>query len=325
MQTVSIFIPVYNAEAFLEDTIKSVLAQTFQNWELLIIDDCSTDKSFDIAERYAANYSGIQVIKNDHNLGMMANWNKGIELCHQPYFVKLDADDLWEVDFLEKSLVVLENYPNVGLVFTKYVKIDENGIAINESDIPLPLFAKNKSFSCVPLVTLGPGKMLSYPILQQGLSVIRKDVFTKVGKYRYLITKDTQAATDTEFYFRVGAHFDIYCINETLYKYRVHDKSISATDKNKMIGDQKVYETQRCIIEYYTVNGLLDESLARHFLKDLELRFSFSKIAYFKNTHQRMAFFKSLTIIALSNPLKTMKFYINRLLQKIPNNGQVNN
>lgn len=92
-----------------------------------------------------------------------------------------------------------------------------------------------------------------------------------------------------------------------------------------MIGDQKVYETQRCIIEYYAENGFLDQSLSKRFLKDLDITFSFSKIAYLKNTNQTMAFFKSLTIAALRNPLRTMRFYKDRLLQKIRNNEQISN
>lgn len=317
MQTISIFIPVYNAEAFLEDAIKSILTQTFQDWELLIIDDCSTDKSFDIAERYAANYPGIQVIKNDHNLGMMANWNKGILLSKAPFFVKLDADDIWYPDMLEKSMKIMANYPEVGLIFSRYVNIDVNGSVIQGSDIQLPQFATNQNFSCIPFVRQGPDKMLSYPVLRQGLSIIRREVFEKIGIYRYLITKETQAATDTEFYFRVGAHYDIYCIDEVLYKYRVHANSISATDRQNMLPDQKLYEIKYCIIKYYLEKGLLDISAAKLFLQKVELDFAFTQIAYLRHSSLGIAAIRLLVKTIIKSPLPVMNFYKNRFIQKI--------
>ncbi len=316
MSTLLVFIPCYNAARYIKATIQSVLNQTYQEFEVIVLDDCSTDESYSLALECAATDIRIKVYRNEHNLGMLGNWNKGINLCDSRYFVKLDADDIWETSFLEKAMSVMNSIEKVGIVFTRYINIDENSLIINGSDKPLPFFAKNKSFSCIPLVAQGPKKMLSYPILQQGLSIIRKDVFNKVGPYKHLITEETQAATDTEFYFRAGAHFDIFCIDEPLYRYRVHEQSISVTDKGRLIGDQKIYETKRCIIEYYAGVGLLDKNLAKQFLKEIEAIYTFSKIAYFRNTGNTSAFLNLLTTTFLRHPLKTLAFYKGRLEQK---------
>ncbi len=251
MPNVSILIPAFNASNYIAAAIDSVLFQTYTDWELIVLDDCSSDETFTIAEAYAQRDKRIQVLRNDENLGMLGNWNKGITLCSGPIFIKLDADDKWDSQMLSKSVEVLEKYPEVGLVFSRYCNIDTSDSVIPGSDIQLPDFARNKPFSCVPLVKKGPDEMLSYSILRQGLSVMRRSVFEKVGNYRYLLTKKTQAATDTEFYFRVGAHYSIYCIDEVLYFYRVHATSISATDRESLLTDQKIYEIKYSIIKYY--------------------------------------------------------------------------
>ena len=109
MPRLSILIPVYNAEKFISKTIDSVLAQTYNDWELIIVEDKSTDKSFDVIKQYEAQYpEKIKVFQNEANLGMLLNWNTGIDLCKSELFVKLDADDIWLPTLLEKSIAVLE-------------------------------------------------------------------------------------------------------------------------------------------------------------------------------------------------------------------------
>ena len=206
MPPISIFIPLYNSELFIQKTIESVLSQTCQDWELFIIDDNSKDNSYAVAKAFELKDKRIKVFKNETNSGMMGNWNKGIEMCHSEYFVKLDADDIWHPDFLKESFNIMSSFPEVALVFTKYININDAGETIPDSELSLPEFAKEKSFNTIDLVNQGQDKMLSYPILRQGLSLIRTKVFKEIGVYRYLLTKETQASTDTEFYFRVGCH-----------------------------------------------------------------------------------------------------------------------
>jgi teichuronic acid biosynthesis glycosyltransferase TuaG len=89
MPRLSILIPVYNAEKFISKTIDSVLAQTYTDWELIIVEDKSTDKSFDVLKQYEAQYpEKIKVFQNEANLGMLLNWNTGIDLCKSELLFK---------------------------------------------------------------------------------------------------------------------------------------------------------------------------------------------------------------------------------------------
>jgi glycosyltransferase involved in cell wall biosynthesis len=316
MATISVFVPAFNVAGFLSYTIQSVLSQTYQDWEMLIIDDCSSDDTYAIARHWAMQDPRINVVRNDTNLGMLENWNKGISLCTCPFFVKLDADDIWHPQMLEKAMEVLEHNPGVGLVFSRYINIDAKGNEIPGSDVSLPDFARGKAFSTIPLVAQGPDKMLGYTILRQGLSVMRREVFDKVGVYKYLLTRETQAATDTEFYFRVGAHFMIFCIDEVLYRYRVHQNSISAVDHKNFLSDKKLFEIKYSIISYFAERGLLDKRLAARFLRRVERTYTFSRIAHLRTEVKTLAFVCALLKQVLKAPIISLTFYFHRFLEK---------
>src|SRR5690348_472074 len=127
MPEISVLIPVYNTEKYIGKTIESVLNQTFRDFELIILDDCSTDKTYEICSKYATSDQRVVLHRNARNLGMMANWNQGLVYCNQKYFAKLDADDLWHERMLEECYAIMEKNPGVGLVFSRYALIDPDG------------------------------------------------------------------------------------------------------------------------------------------------------------------------------------------------------
>jgi glycosyltransferase involved in cell wall biosynthesis len=313
MPKVSILIPSYNAEKYIEETIESVLNQSFQDWELLVLDDCSTDQSFELAKEYELKDTRIVVKKNIQNLGMMGNWNEGIKHCHSDYFVKLDADDVWHPEILAASIKILDTMPEVALTFSKYFLIDSVGEKTPDSEIILPDFAKNKAFSCVPLVQTGVDTMLQYSILRQGLSVMRRKVFDEIGNYQYLLTPQTQASTDTEFYFRVGCHYSIYCIDKYYYYYRVHNHSISTTDKNEGLQEQKMYEVKVVITNYYYQQGKIDFKTKKEYLKETKFQY-YCYLMYanrVKGNYLKMFYFFFHNMIY--SPSKTFQFYLKRI------------
>lgn len=101
---VSIIIPVYNAEDFLIETIESVQAQTYKNWELLLVDDCSTDSSGDLIEAKAKEDDRIKYIKLEKNSGAAVTRNIGLSEASGRYVAFLDSDDIWKPEKLERQL-----------------------------------------------------------------------------------------------------------------------------------------------------------------------------------------------------------------------------
>jgi glycosyltransferase involved in cell wall biosynthesis len=126
-QLVSIITPNYNSAQFIAQTIESVLAQSYQNWEMLIVDDCSTDNSETIIRKYLEQDKRIRFYKTKTNTGMPAGpRNIGIEKSCGQYIAFLDSDDIWFPTKLEQQLKIFEN-KNVAIVFSYYEKITESG------------------------------------------------------------------------------------------------------------------------------------------------------------------------------------------------------
>ena len=123
---VSIVVPVYNSEKFLKETIKTVTEQTYKNWELILVNDCSTDNSKSTIEKYAKEDNRIKVINLKENSGAAIARNTGIEQAKGKYLAFLDADDLWNKEKLEKQIKFMEAN-EYEFTFTNYEFTDENG------------------------------------------------------------------------------------------------------------------------------------------------------------------------------------------------------
>ena len=122
---VSVVIPAYNAEKYIAETVGYVKAQTVQNFEIIIIDDCSTDKTFEIIQKLASEDNRITAIKCEKNMGVARVRNKGLSMAKGKYVALLDADDIWYEDKLERQIKLAEE-TNADLVYCSYALVDEN-------------------------------------------------------------------------------------------------------------------------------------------------------------------------------------------------------
>lgn len=129
---VSIIVPCYNSEKYIHKAIESVLNQSFKNWEMLIIDDCSTDNSVEIILNYSKLYNNISYFKTEVNSGSAAiARNIGIKNANGKYIAFLDSDDSWLPTKLEQQLVVFDRNPDAAIVYCNYEKISDDEIRSN--------------------------------------------------------------------------------------------------------------------------------------------------------------------------------------------------
>lgn len=124
--TVSVAIPVYNGERFLGEAIESVLEQSFTDFELLVLDNCSTDATREIAERLARQDDRVRFLLNETNIGAAGNFNRAFEEARGTYFAWLASDDWWEADFLEECVRALDADPQVVLAFPMVRVVDDD-------------------------------------------------------------------------------------------------------------------------------------------------------------------------------------------------------
>lgn len=124
--SVTVIMPAYNAAPFIEPAIRSVMEQTYTDWQLLVLDDGSTDDTCAIVERLACEDARIRLIRNESNMGVAATRNKGLDLCMGGYAAFLDSDDVWHPDKLACQLA-LAKQEQAALVYTSYAIVDANG------------------------------------------------------------------------------------------------------------------------------------------------------------------------------------------------------
>lgn len=115
---VTIMIPVYNRENIIQETLDCALNQEFDNYEVVVVDNKSTDKTFEILEEYAKKYKNLRIYQNKENLGPVRNWKVGIEKSSGKYLKILWSDDQISKDFLKKTVTILEKNDDIGFVYT---------------------------------------------------------------------------------------------------------------------------------------------------------------------------------------------------------------
>lgn len=128
---ISVIMPAYQAQRYIESAIRSVMAQTVKDWELLVMIDGATDQTAQIAQALAAQDSRIRVICNETNLGAAGSRNRGMDLCRGSYVAFLDSDDLWQPEKLERQLERLQQ-TGAHFCYTSYAIIDEEGQKVRE-------------------------------------------------------------------------------------------------------------------------------------------------------------------------------------------------
>lgn len=219
---VSIIMPCYNAERYIAQSIDSVLAQTYDDWELLVTDDGSTDKSAEIVQGYCAQDNRIQLFKHGNNQGIAKARNTSLSQAKGRFVAFLDHDDLWTPDKLEKQVrCMLDNdYP---FTYTSYELIDNSGASLNKTIrtqgvMDYTRYAKNTIIGC-------------------GTVVVDKN---KVGDFRM-----PQNDTSDDMALWLGLMrkgFKAYPLDEVLLKYRVTKHSASS---NKWKAAKDVWHVYR--------------------------------------------------------------------------------
>ena len=222
MELVSIIMPNYNGEKYIEESLNTVLNQTYKNWELLIIDDCSKDKSVEIIrEKY--NDKRIKLIELKENKGSSHARNIGLEISKGKYIAFLDSDDLWLDEFLEKQVRFLKEN-EVSLVYSSYYIIDENS-----EEILNPYVVKNK---------VGYKDILKFLPIGMLTSVYDTE---KIGKY-YFDESLGSIRDDYVYWLKILKKLDFaYTNSEILAKYRIHAKSVTGKKYKMILPQFKVY------------------------------------------------------------------------------------
>ncbi|MBI2995188.1 MAG: glycosyltransferase [Candidatus Melainabacteria bacterium] len=240
MPKVSIIIPTYNRENFISETIESVLNQTFKDFEIVIINDGSTDNTKKKLEKFNTK---IKLI-NQANSERAVSRNNGVKNSNGEYIAFLDSDDLWEKDKLEKQVEILDKYKDMVLVYSQCSRINENGIKIKTAKRQLEGYSGN-IFE----------KLLLRNIISSPTPLVRRDFFEKtIGFQTQYVPYE-----DWEFWLRFSLFGKFYFIPERLARYRIHpEQSV------KLATAQKIEEvTTKLLNDSFKLKNTKEEIIKR--------------------------------------------------------------
>lgn len=242
-ELVSIILPIYNGEKYMNKSIDSVINQTYKNWELLILDDCSTDKTAIIAQDYVQADSRIKYFKNEVNLRLPKNLNKGFSLAKGEYLTWTSDDNMYLPNAIE-TMVNKLNKDKTDFTFASCRIID----------------ADDKPYEYIMVNKKSPETIIGQNCVGACFLYTRK-VYETIGEYNPEYT----LVEDFDYWQRIFQKFKVSPIEEILYLYRMHEGALTSTMKKEtfnitlekmLLENYNGFKNIKLIQKYYYYKGL---------------------------------------------------------------------
>jgi glycosyltransferase involved in cell wall biosynthesis len=211
MPRVSVVLPVYNAERYLAEALNSVLLQTFRDFELLVLDDGSLDRSMALAQALASKDRRVKIFGGAHR-GLTYLLNKGIEIAEGEFVARMDGDDICERDRFEEQVRIFDAHPEYCAVGSQATRIDPDGSPIDCWRVP----EKHDEIDNHHMQGLGGGMI--HPSV-----MMRKNTLVEIGGY----SGNFEAAEDFDLFLRLAEVGRLFNSSRVLLKYRLHAKSVT--------------------------------------------------------------------------------------------------
>ena len=207
---VSLIMPMHNTVQFVKAALDSVLRQTYANWELVVVDDDSSDGSYELASILAVGDQRIRVCKNDTNLGIAKSRHKAVGLCHGEFVGHIDSDDMLERWALEEVLQVFNAKPDAGLVYSDFAQVDTKG--------KVEHYSASLDFDANTLHRHG----------WRHFGMYRKSAYDAVEGFN---TKLLRGCEDGDLFMQIAEKFPCHRVPKVLYYYRNHGANTTLTMK----------------------------------------------------------------------------------------------
>lgn len=242
---VSVCIPSFNYGKYISEAIDSVLNQSLKEFELVIVDDCSTDNSKEVISRFSD--SRIRFYENETNIGMTKNWNKCVKLSRGEFICILGADDYVHPEFLEKCVRSVGSNSRVGFVYSAFERVKDNREKIDTfrlSDIDF-IESGSKAFR----------RFAKRNVVMLSSALIRKDCFESLGDF----DEHLGYAPDIEMFARIATRYDVSYISEVLGYYRLHKDNLTKVfGKTGQMVDEIIMTVDKMISDIPDNSDLMD-------------------------------------------------------------------
>ena len=230
----SIVIPLYNKEKYILDALQSVLNQTFENYEVIVVEDASTDKSQEVISTLKSKK--VTVIKHDTNKGLSASRNTGIKNAKSNYIAFLDADDFWKDNYLEELFLLINSYPKAKLFATNYEELYQNDTILLPSNNSKNLEEKTIIHNFFEI-------SLAQPLYCPSSFCVEKSVFETIGFYNESI----RFGEDVDFNIRANLSYQLAYTKKPLVRYTMlsENQITQSLISGKIITDFDFFDTKK--------------------------------------------------------------------------------
>jgi len=275
---VSVIIPAYNSAAFVLQAVQSALDQTYGNYEVIVVDDGSTDDTKLVLSRFDGQFRYLY----QPNRGLSAARNAGIALAKGDFVCFLDADDLWAPDKVELQVAYMERHRDIALLSTGYEHFTDDGaVAPPLYAVALPVETAARTFTSRDDFV----KFVSANFIFVSTVMVRKDCFDKSG----LFDTNLRAAEDRDMWLRISAHFDIACLPPILVRKRNHSLNMSKDRTRQIRSRIQVLEKNRALFPELAPSSAWDKQLGK-----LYLRTAYDSLSRDQSKEARRAALRSL-------------------------------
>lgn len=232
----SVIIPNYNHSRYLDQRIQSILKQTYKNFEIIILDDKSTDDSLSVINKYSDNQHVSHVIVNEINSGStFSQWAKGIKLAKGEYIWIAESDDFCEPTMLEELAYLISNTENCTLAYTTSLKVDENGIPLESKDSGITRVFSGEEYVCSTFV-------LGNFVLNASSAIFKRDAVLRADES----WKSFIGAGDTFLWVLVALQGNVAVLDKQLNYFRRHTGVVT----DKRFRDGTNYHEELLILDY---------------------------------------------------------------------------
>ena len=262
---VSVLIPAYNYGHMLDDAITSVLNQSFNDFELIIVDNCSHDNSTQVVSNYLTD-ERIKYYKNDINIGLSRNWNKCLELAKGKYLKFLCADDKFHPQLLERYVQIMEENQNISIITCKKQEFTNHSLTDKICDAPFNGLVNGHEI--IKYIILNDKNILGSPTRV----MFRKDNLS-IGQFR-----NYKFITDLEMWVRHLCIGDCYFLNDVLAFGRIHDGQQQINSKKYSEDRIEYYHFYRSLLQgnYAIDNQIISRSFIQQCIKRIAIKCTYN-------------------------------------------------
>ena len=289
---ISILIPTYNGARYLEACLDSVLSQTYKNIEILAVDDGSTDATLEILERYAASDERIRLVRNEHNLGLVGNWNRCIELAQGEWIKFVFQDDLIAPTCLERLLAQAQEQAAQFVICRREFEFEDGTDPqlkqeLNDSPTIWSIFG-DASFITPKDISMVALRYSGTNLVGEPTAVmLHRTVFERFGKFNPAFIQ----ICDWEYWLRVACNIGVACVPEVLATFRVHGGATSSGNREgrhfrMILLDQLLLKHELAYSRYFSPI----QHVSRESYPPVNLKFEMAQLSYWvRNTAKRLS------------------------------------